>query len=97
MIPARRLYTLLASVTQSYSSLAYAVESALKDRNPGPPDVYETLLRFQDAYNSMLVDLQASEVLPDSREFTYLNDLLDQWLQLSGTVDTDIARYPVWR
>ena len=29
MIPARRLYALLASVTQSYSSLAYAVESAL--------------------------------------------------------------------
>ena len=45
----------------------------------------------------MLEDLPASEVLPDSREFTYLNDILDQWLQLSGTVDTDIARYPVWR
>ena len=67
MIPARHLYALLASVTQSYSSLAYAVESALEDRNPGPPDVYETFFRFQDAYNSMLEDLPASEVLPDQR------------------------------
>ena len=46
MIPARRLYTLLASVTQNYSSLAYAVESALEDGNTGPPDVYETFFRF---------------------------------------------------
>ena len=45
----------------------------------------------------MLEDLTASEILPDPREFTYLNDLLDQWLQLSGTVDTDIPSYPVWR
>ena len=45
----------------------------------------------------MLEDLTASEGLPYSREFTYLTDLIDKWLQLSGTVDTDIARYPVWR
>ena len=39
MIPARRVYAILASVSQTYSSLAYAVDSALQDRNPGPPDV----------------------------------------------------------
>ena len=83
MIPARRLYALLASVNQSYSSLAYAVESALEDRNPGPPDVYETFFRFQDAFNSMLEDLQACKIIHDPREFSYLNKLLEQWLQLS--------------
>ena len=36
MIPARRVYAILASVTQSFWSLAYAVESALQDRNPDP-------------------------------------------------------------
>ena len=97
MIPARRLYALLATVNQSYSSLAYAVESALEDRNPGPPGVYEMFFNFQDTFNSMLKDLPDKGVLPYSREFIYLNELLEQWLQLSGTVDTDIARYPVWR
>ena len=90
-----RLYALLALVTQSYSSLAYAVKSALQDRNPGPPDVYETFFRFKETFNGTIEDLPASEVLPDSSEFSHLNNLLDQWLQLSGTVDTDIARYPV--
>ena len=33
-IPARRVYAILASVTQTYSNFAYAVESALQDRNP---------------------------------------------------------------
>ena len=47
MIPARRVYAILASVTQTYSSLTYAVESALQDRNAGPRDVYETFFRFQ--------------------------------------------------
>ena len=45
----------------------------------------------------MLEDLQASDVLPDPCEFSYLSNLLDQLLQLSGTVETDIARYHVWR
>ena len=34
MIPARRVYAILASVSQTYSSLAYAVDSAIQDRNP---------------------------------------------------------------
>ena len=34
-----------------------------------------------------------SEILPDSRELDFLNKILVQWLQLSGTVDADIARY----
>ena len=33
MIPARRVYAILASVIKTYSSLAYAVESAIHDRN----------------------------------------------------------------
>ena len=33
MIPARRVYTSLASVTQDFSSHAYAVESALQERD----------------------------------------------------------------
>ena len=73
------------------------MESALQDRNQGPRDVYETLFLFQGAFNGMLEDLPSSEVLPDSREFSFLNKLLDQWLQLSGSVDTDIPRYHVWR
>ena len=66
MIPARRVYVILTSVTQTYSSLAYAAYSALQDRNTGHPDDYETFFRFQDAFNGMLEDLPASEVLPDS-------------------------------
>ena len=74
MIPARRLYALLATVTQSYSNLAYAVESAIQDRKPEPPDVYETFFRFQEIFNGMLEDLTASEVLTDPHEFSYLNE-----------------------
>ena len=65
--------------------------------NPGPRDVYETFFRFQEALRDMLTDLHSSQILPDSRDFSRMNRLLDQCLQLSGTRDTDIARYPVWR
>ena len=45
----------------------------------------------------MLGSLPESEVLPDANEFSVINRFLDHWLHLTGTVDTDIARYPVWR
>ena len=45
----------------------------------------------------MLESLPASEVLPDANEFSILNQLLDKWLHLTGTVDSDIDRCPVWR
>ena len=38
-----------------------------------------------------------SEVLPDAKEFSVLNHLLDKRRHLTWTVDTDIARHPVWR
>ena len=95
MIPARRVYAILASVTQAFSSHAYAVESALHDRNSGSRDVYDTFFRFQEALHEMLESLPASEVLPDTNEFSVLNRLLDKWLHLTWTVDTDIARYPI--
>ena len=44
----------------------------------------------------MLESLPASEVFPDTAELDALNQLLDKWLILTGTVDADIARYPVW-
>ena len=47
-------------------------------QEPGTPGVYEMFFNFQDTFNSMLETLPAFEVLPDSREFTYLNELLDQ-------------------
>ena len=45
----------------------------------------------------MIDAIHSSEVLPDFRAFSSLNKLLDQLLQLTGTVDTDTDRYPVWR
>ena len=45
----------------------------------------------------MLDDLPSYEILQYSREFGYVNTLLDQWMQLTGTVDTVISRYHVWR
>ena len=45
----------------------------------------------------MLESLPASKVLPDADEFSTINQLLDKWLHLTGTVDSDIARYQVWR
>ena len=60
--------------------------------NPGPRDVYETFFRFQEALRDMLTDFHSSEVHPDSHEFSHLNTLLYQLLQLSCAVDTDIAR-----
>ena len=73
------------------------MESALQERNPEPRDVYDTFFRFQEAFNEMLEVLPSYKILPDAREIRYLNKLLDKWLQLTGTIDTDIARYPVWR
>ena len=96
MIPARRVYAILASVTQAFSSHAYAVESALHERDPGPRDVFDTFFRFQEALHEMLESLPEFEVHPDADEVSVLNRVLDHWLHLTGTVDTDIARYPVW-
>ena len=45
----------------------------------------------------MLESLPASEVAPDKAELDALTGLLDKWLLLTGTVDSDIARYPIWR
>ena len=97
MIPARRVYALLSSVTQAFSSHAYAVESALHERHAGPRDVSDTFFRFQEALHEMLESLPDSEVPPAVSEFSALNRLLDKWLHLTGTVDTDTARYHVWR
>ena len=65
--------------------------------NPGPRDVYDTFFRFQEALHEMHESLSSSEVLIAAHEFSVLNRLLDKWLHLTGTVDTYIARYPVWR
>ena len=73
------------------------MESALEDRNPGPQMSRRRSSDSKMRTTASLKTLKTSEILPDSREFTYLSDLLDQWLQLSGTVDTAIASYPVWR
>ena len=70
MIPARRVHATIATVSHTFSSLAYAVESALQERNPGPQEVYDTFFRFQEAYNEMHEVLQSSEILPDAREFS---------------------------
>ena len=95
MIQARRVYAILASVTQVFSSHAYAVESALHEMDPGPRDVFDTFFRFQEALHEMLESLPDSEVLPDANEFSVLNRLLVHCLHLTWTVDTDFARYPV--
>ena len=50
MIPGRRVYDGLASNTETFSILAYSVESALQDRNPGLRDVYGTFFRFHGAF-----------------------------------------------
>ena len=69
MIPARRVYYTLATVSQTFYSLAYAVESALPERNPEPLDVYDTFFRFQEAFKEMHEVLPSYEILPDAREF----------------------------
>ena len=97
MIPARRVYACLTSVTQAFSSHAYAVESVLHERLPDLRDVFETFFRVQETIHDMLESLPASEVAPDTAELDALTNLLDKWLSLTGTVDSDIARYPVWR
>ena len=43
----------------------------------------------------MLESLPASEVAPDTAELDALN-LFEKWLLLTGTVDSDITRYPIW-
>ena len=91
MIPARRVYACLASVTQAFSGHAYAVESALQERAPGHRDVFDTFFQFQETLHDMLESLPASEVFPDPAELDALNQLLDKWLHLTGTVDSDIA------
>ena len=45
MIPARRVYAVLASVTQAFWSHAYTVESALHERDPRPREVFDTFFR----------------------------------------------------
>ena len=97
MIPARRVYALLASVTQAFSNHPYAVETVLDERLPDLRDVFDSLFRFQETIHDMLESLPASEVAPDTAELDALNHILDKWLLLTGTVDSDIARYPVWR
>ena len=72
------------------------MESALHERDPGPRDIFDTFFRFQEALHEMLGFLPESEVLPDANEFSVINRFLDHWLHLTGTVDTDIAQYPVW-
>ena len=64
---------------------------------PGLRDVFDTFFRFKETLHEMLESLPASEVLPDPEELNAINQLLDKWLLLTGRVDSDIARYPVWR
>ena len=40
----------------------------------------------------MLELLPPSEVIPDANEFSVLNRLLDKWIHITCTVDTDVAR-----
>ena len=94
---ARRVYACLTAVTQAISSQAYAVESVLHERLPDLRDVFETFFRVQETIHDMLESLPASEVAPDTVELDALTHLLDKWLSLTATVDSDIARYPVWR
>ena len=60
MIPACRVYALLASITQAFSSHAYTVESALDERDPRPRDVFDTFFRIQEAIHDMLESLHDS-------------------------------------
>ena len=64
---------------------------------PGLRDVIDTFFRLQDTLHEMLESLPASEGLADADELNTLNQLLAHWLHHTRTVDTDIARYPVWR
>ena len=54
MITARRVYAILASVAQAFSSHAYAVESSLHERDHGHRKVFDTFFRFQEALHEML-------------------------------------------
>ena len=77
MIPARRVYALLASVTQAFSSHAYAVETALDGRDPSPRDVFDTFFRLQEALHDMLESLPDSEAHPETGQIGELNRRLN--------------------
>ena len=64
---------------------------------PGTPVCLRDVLHIPRLIQQQLEVLPESEVLSDPREFTYLNELLDQWSRLYATVYTEIARYPFWR
>ena len=72
MIPARRVYASLASLTQAFSSHAYAVESAIQERTPGLRDIFDTFFQVQDTLHELLESLPTSEVLPDADELSTL-------------------------
>ena len=55
MIQARRVYASLASLTQAFSSHAYAVESAIQERTPGLRDIFDTFFQVQDTLHELLV------------------------------------------
>ena len=73
------------------------MESVLDEQLPDLRDVFDSFFRFQETIHDMLESLPPSEVAPDIAELDALNHLLDKWLLLTETVDSDIARYPVWR
>ena len=73
------------------------MESALDERLPDLREVFDSFFRFQESLHDMLESLPASEVEPVPAELDTLNQLLDKWLLLTGTVDADIARYHIWR
>ena len=78
MIPARRVYALLESVTQMFSRHAYAVESVLDENLPDLLEVFDSFFRFQETIHDMLESLPASEVATDPAELDALNQLLDK-------------------
>ena len=71
------------------------MESVLDKKLPDLRDVFDSFFRFHETIHDMLESLTASEVAPDTAELDALNQLLDKWLLLTGTVDSDIARYHV--
>ena len=67
IIPLRRVFAALASLTPTFSSLAYSVEAALQERDQDPRDLYDGFFRSQDALRDVLTHLHSFEVHPDSR------------------------------
>ena len=64
--------------------------------DPDTRFLYDAFFRFQEALRDVLTDIYSSEVHPDSRECHHLNTIFDQWTQLTGTIDADLACYPLW-